>query len=170
MTHHACVFADEAAEIIGDVWKVETIGDCYKAVVGGFAPCKDHAQKAMALASSILKIIRGIAHRCVRVCTQIVLMRVKTTATSHGPCSSAERIFLGDCWQVSMPIHFTFCHVLPQISLLPSIHARPHTSIQLLANEDKRVCVRASMPRGRAHTHKRKNSRTHTKETESSFA
>lgn len=140
MTHHACVLADEAAEIIGDVWKVETIGDCYKAVVGGFAPCKDHAQKAMALASSILKIIRGIAHRYVRVCTHVVLMRVKTTATSHGPCSFGDRIPLVDCLQASMPIHLTFYHVLPQIS--PShLFTRVHKQAYNLSQTKTSLCA-----------------------------
>lgn len=56
---------DEAADVIGNVWKVETIGDCYKAVVGGIFPCDDHVQRAVCLATLILEIVQGISRRLV---------------------------------------------------------------------------------------------------------
>ena len=49
---------DFAAKCIGNVWKVETIGDCYIGVIGGPNPCEDHADRALLLAASILDIVR----------------------------------------------------------------------------------------------------------------
>lgn len=54
---------DEATECIGHIWKVETVGDCYKACAGGFAPCEDHAERAVALGFAILGIVDNIATR-----------------------------------------------------------------------------------------------------------
>jgi len=54
---------DEATECIGHIWKVETIGDCYKAVAGGFTPCEDHAERAVSLGLAILAIVEGISSR-----------------------------------------------------------------------------------------------------------
>jgi class 3 adenylate cyclase len=48
---------DFAAKCIGKVWKVETIGDCYIAVIGGPQPCEDHADRAIILAASIHEIV-----------------------------------------------------------------------------------------------------------------
>ena len=49
---------DFAAKCIGNVWKVETIGDCYIGAIGGPNPCEDHADRALLLAASILDIVR----------------------------------------------------------------------------------------------------------------
>ena len=54
---------DEAALALGKVWKVETIGDCFKAVVGGIIPCDDHPDRAVALALAILDVVHGTAAR-----------------------------------------------------------------------------------------------------------
>mmetsp|Transcript_42724 Transcript_42724/g.104284 ORF Transcript_42724/g.104284 Transcript_42724/m.104284 type:complete len:476 (-) Transcript_42724:298-1725(-) len=54
---------DEAAFCIGCVWKVETIGDCYKGLVGGVEPCDDHPTRATALACAIVDIVAKIAKR-----------------------------------------------------------------------------------------------------------
>ena len=44
----------------GQVWKVETIGDCYKAVVGGPEPCADHAYRGVVLAYSIIMLTTNL--------------------------------------------------------------------------------------------------------------
>lgn len=54
---------DFAAKCIGNVWKVETIGDCYIGVIGGPQPCQDHADRAILLAASILDIVAAMSHR-----------------------------------------------------------------------------------------------------------
>lgn len=54
---------DAAAEIIGGLFKVETIGDCYKAVSGLLVPCKDHADKVAELALAIIDIVKIISRR-----------------------------------------------------------------------------------------------------------
>jgi hypothetical protein len=52
---------DFVAKCIGNVWKVETIGDCYIGVVGGPQPCEDHADRAILLAASILDIVESLS-------------------------------------------------------------------------------------------------------------
>jgi class 3 adenylate cyclase len=54
---------DKAAELIGKVWKVETIGDCYQVIIGGPFPCHDHAQRGMQLAYAILQLMHCISDR-----------------------------------------------------------------------------------------------------------
>ncbi|KAJ1484860.1 hypothetical protein T484DRAFT_1795477 [Baffinella frigidus] len=52
---------DKAAELIGKVWKVETVGYCYQVLIGGPFPCQDHAQRGMELAYSILHLMHCIS-------------------------------------------------------------------------------------------------------------
>lgn len=54
---------DAAAEIIGGLFKIDTIGDCYKAVSGLLVPCKDHADKVADLALAIIDIVDIISRR-----------------------------------------------------------------------------------------------------------
>lgn len=54
---------DFAAECIGKIWKIELIGDCYKAVIGGPSPCEDHAYRATVFAYTIVEIVTRIADR-----------------------------------------------------------------------------------------------------------
>jgi len=54
---------DFAAKCIGNVWKVETIGDCYIGVIGGPQACEDHADRAILLAASILDIVGAMSCR-----------------------------------------------------------------------------------------------------------
>ncbi|KAJ1492325.1 nucleotide cyclase, partial [Baffinella frigidus] len=56
---------DSAAEQVAGagVWKVETIGDCYKAVLGGPCPCPDHCTRATALAVAISHMVAHVARR-----------------------------------------------------------------------------------------------------------
>lgn len=54
---------DSAAEIIGGLFKVETIGDCYKAVSGGLIPCEDHAERAAGLGYAIIEIVKVVSRR-----------------------------------------------------------------------------------------------------------
>lgn len=49
---------DNCAARIGNVWKVDTIGDCYIGVVGGPDPCEDHASRAVLLACCIIEVVR----------------------------------------------------------------------------------------------------------------
>eukprot|EP00288_Rhodomonas_lens_P018930 CAMPEP_0177702302 /NCGR_PEP_ID=MMETSP0484_2-20121128/7064_1 /TAXON_ID=354590 /ORGANISM="Rhodomonas lens, Strain RHODO" /LENGTH=383 /DNA_ID=CAMNT_0019213577 /DNA_START=27 /DNA_END=1175 /DNA_ORIENTATION=+ len=52
---------DQAAEYVGNIWKVETIGDCLIAVAGGPNPCADHAFRAVHLGFCILEIMERIS-------------------------------------------------------------------------------------------------------------
>jgi len=52
---------DRAAVSVGGAWKVETIGDCYKVLVGGPTPTADHAEGAVVLAYAMIEILTSIA-------------------------------------------------------------------------------------------------------------
>ncbi|KAJ1484040.1 hypothetical protein T484DRAFT_1894975 [Baffinella frigidus] len=56
---------DKAADLIGLVWKVETAGDSYIAMVGGGVDCsrRDHATRATVLAYSIVQLLHNISSR-----------------------------------------------------------------------------------------------------------
>jgi hypothetical protein len=54
---------DAAAEIIGGLFKIETVGDCYKAVSGLLVPRQDHADKVAQLALAIIDIVKIISRR-----------------------------------------------------------------------------------------------------------
>ena len=51
---------DQCAARLGNVWKVDTIGDCYIGVVGGPEPCKDHASRAVMLAHCIIDTVKKV--------------------------------------------------------------------------------------------------------------
>jgi class 3 adenylate cyclase len=51
---------DQCAARLGNVWKVDTIGDCYIGVVGGPEPCKDHASRAVMLAHCIIDSVKKV--------------------------------------------------------------------------------------------------------------
>ncbi|KAJ1472110.1 nucleotide cyclase, partial [Baffinella frigidus] len=55
---------DAAAACICPVWKVETIGDCWKAVVGKGGEPRDHIYKGTVLAYTILDVIRKVSTVC----------------------------------------------------------------------------------------------------------
>lgn len=55
---------DSAADCIGKVWKVETIGDCYKAVLGGPNPCDDPTYRGVMLAHTIIDIVTTLSETC----------------------------------------------------------------------------------------------------------
>lgn len=54
---------DRASAHIGKIWKVETIGDCLIAVVGGHEDCEDHAARALFFACCIIKEVESIAKK-----------------------------------------------------------------------------------------------------------
>lgn len=51
---------DQCAARLGNVWKVDTIGDCYIGVVGGPDPCDDHASRAVMLAHCIIDTVKKV--------------------------------------------------------------------------------------------------------------
>ena len=76
---------DKAAELIGKVWKVETIGDCYQVIIGGPYPCDDHVQRGLELGISILHILRSVSDRVsVPVMGRIGLHTGRVTAAVVG--------------------------------------------------------------------------------------
>lgn len=54
---------DNCADFIGSVWKAETIGDCYIALIGGPLPSKNHSYRAVVFAISILQTMERISRR-----------------------------------------------------------------------------------------------------------
>ncbi len=106
----------------------QTIGDCYKAVIGGFAPCADHAHKAMCLAAAILEIIRGIAFRYSTntytntfIHTNNMHIHTKSTHKTH-----ASHIYIHGVTQsltVIMPAHQTGSSAVRPLRLA---HRRSH--------------------------------------------
>ena len=54
---------DRASAHIGKIWKVDTIGDCLIAVVGGHEDCEDHAARALFFACCIIKEVESIAKK-----------------------------------------------------------------------------------------------------------
>ena len=54
--------------------QVETIGDCYIAVAGGPQPCRDHADRAVLLGCSIVKIAKSIS-KAVGIQLEVLLVR-----------------------------------------------------------------------------------------------
>jgi hypothetical protein len=54
---------DKAADLIGQIWKVETMGDCYQVIIGGPKQCEDHAERGVELSLAILKLLSAISQR-----------------------------------------------------------------------------------------------------------
>lgn len=54
---------DNCADFIGSVWKAETIGDCYIALIGGPLPSRNHSYRAVVFAISILQTMKRISRR-----------------------------------------------------------------------------------------------------------
>jgi hypothetical protein len=54
---------DNCADFIGSVWKAETIGDCYIALIGGPLPSRNHSYRAVVFAISILQTMKRISKR-----------------------------------------------------------------------------------------------------------
>jgi class 3 adenylate cyclase len=61
LIHAIFTSIDYLAECMGNIWKVETVGDCYIGVVGGPNPCEDHAHRAVVFALSILDNVKRIS-------------------------------------------------------------------------------------------------------------
>lgn len=92
------VSIDYAAECVGQVWKVELIGDCYKAIIGGPQHCSDHAVRGVALGYSIVAICKTIASRLrVRLSVRVGVHSGSATAALVGVRMPRYLLFGRDC-------------------------------------------------------------------------
>ncbi len=89
---------DYLAECLGNVWKVETIGDCYIGVIGGPNPCEDHANRAVVFACNILENVKRIATRTqLSLNVRIAVHTGNITASVIGSSLPRYLIFGPDC-------------------------------------------------------------------------
>lgn len=96
LIHAIFTSIDYLADCICNIWKVETVGDCYIGVVGGPNACDDHAHRAVVFALSILENVKRISER-----TQLPL---KVKPDSLSPHSFEERINVADRNRQLLPI------------------------------------------------------------------